>query len=121
MEFIGTIQFKINGARGNPVALYVEQAEGECRIRARLPQWRHIMGVGTTANKAAGNYESNLKTAVPSEDAYEGPYWNAGTKAEKPASPKPAATAPAAASDAPPVTPTAPPAPPAPGGATSSP
>jgi len=94
MEFIGTVQFKQNDARGNPIALYVEQAEGECRISARLPQWRHIAGTGTTVNKAAGNYEINLKAAVPSEGAYEGPYWNAGIKAEKPVPPKPVVAAP---------------------------
>jgi hypothetical protein len=102
MEFIGTVQFTRNEARGNPVALYMEQTEGEYRISARLPQWRHIVGAGATANKAAGNYETNLKAAVPAEGAYEGPYWNAGIKPEKPAPPKPAAGTPAPPS---PVTP----------------
>ncbi len=97
IEFVGTVQFWPNGVRGNPVALFMEKTEsGECRISARLPDWRHVVGVGATVNKAAGNYELNLKAAVPAEGAYEGPYWNAGIKAEKPAPPKPAAAAPPA-------------------------
>jgi len=96
-EFVGTVQFWPNGARGNPVALYMEKLEnGECRISARLPEWRHVVGVGATVNKAAGNYELNLKAAVPADGAYEGPYWNSGIKAEKPAPPKPAAATPQA-------------------------
>lgn len=92
IEFVGTVQFWPNEARGNPVALYMEKLEnGECRISARLPEWRHITGVGATVNKAAGNYEINLKAAVPEEGAYEGPYWNSGIKAEKPPPPKSAA------------------------------
>jgi hypothetical protein len=92
IEFVGTVQFWPNGERGNPVALFMEKTEsGECRISARLPDWRHVVGVGATVNKAAGNYELNLKAAAPAEGAYEGPYWNAGIKAEKPAPPKPAA------------------------------
>ncbi len=97
VEFVGTVQFWPNGARGNPVALYMEKLEnGECRISARLPEWRHIVGVGATVNKAAGNYELNLKAAAPADGAYEGPYWNSGIKAEKPALPKPAAATPQA-------------------------
>jgi hypothetical protein len=97
VEFVGTVQFWPNGARGNPVALYMEKLEnGECRISARLPEWRHIVGVGATVNKAAGNYELTLKAAVPADGAYEGPYWNNGIKAEKPAPPKPAAAVPPA-------------------------
>jgi len=97
VEFVGTVQFWPNGARGNPVALYMEKLEnGECRISARLPEWRHIVGVGATVNKAAGNYELNLKAAAPADGAYEGPYWNSGIKAEKPAPPKPAAATPQA-------------------------
>ena len=96
-EFVGTVQFWPNGARGNPVALYMEKLEnGECRISARLPEWRHVIGVGATVNKAAGNYELNLKAAEPADGAYEGPYWNSGIKAEKPAPPKPAAATPQA-------------------------
>src|SRR5439155_27073542 len=92
VEFVGTVQFWPNGARGNPVALYMEKLEyGEYRISARLPQWRHLVGVGATVNEAAGNYELTLKTALPAYGAYEGPYWNSGIKAEKPAQPKPAA------------------------------
>lgn len=102
MEFIGTVQFTVNGMRGNPVALFMEQVEGEHRIASRLPQWRHIVGAGATVNKAAGNFEVNLKAAVPAEGAYEGPYWNGGIKAEKPAPPKPATAAPAATPAAPP-------------------
>ena len=95
VEFVGTVQFWPNGARSNPVALYMEKLEnGECRISARLPEWRHIVGVGATVNKAAGYYELNLKAAAPADGAYEGPYWNSGIKAEKPALPKPAAAAP---------------------------
>lgn len=109
MEFIGTIQFFENGRRSNPVALFLERGESECRISARLPPWRHIVGSGATVNKAAGNFEINLKSAVPAEGAYEGPDWNAGVKAEKPAPPKPAAAAPPAK-----------PAEPAQGGATPS-
>lgn len=97
LEFVGTVQFWPNGARGNPVALFMEKTEsGECRISARLPDRRHIAGVGATVNKAAGNYELNLKAAASAADAYEGPYWNAGIKAEKPAPPKPAAADPPA-------------------------
>jgi hypothetical protein len=97
VEFVGSVQFWPHGARGNPVALYMEKLEnGECRISARLPEWRHIVGVGATVNKAAGNYELNLKAAVPADGSYEGPYWNSGVKAEKPSPAKPAAaTAPA--------------------------
>ena len=96
VEFVGTVQFWPNGVRGNPVGLFMEKLEnGECRISARLPAWQHIVGVGATVNKAAGNYELNLKAAVPAENAYEGPYWNGGIKAEKPAPPKPATAAPA--------------------------
>ena len=96
-EFVGTVQFWLTGARGNPVALYLEKLEnGECRISARLPAWRHVVGVGATVNKAAGNYELTLKAAVPADGAYEGPYWNGGIKAEKPAPPKPAAATPQA-------------------------
>ena len=104
LEFVGTVQFWPNGVRGNPVALFMEKTEsGECRISARLPDWRHVVGVGATVNKAAGNYELNLKATVSAEGAYEGPYWNGGIKAEKPAPPKPAAAS-------------SPPAPPAPTG-----
>src|SRR5437879_12643265 len=96
-EFIGTVQFWPNGVRGNPAARYMEKLEsGDGRISARLPEWRHIVGVGATVNKAAGNYELNLKAAVPADGAYEGPYWSSGIKAEKPAPPKPAAAAPQA-------------------------
>jgi hypothetical protein len=121
LEFVGTLQFWPNGARGNPVALFMEKTEsGECRIGARLPDWRHVVGIGATVNKAAGNYELNLKAAVPGEGAYEGPYWNAGIKAEKPAPPKPA-TAPSATGGGPgpaePSTPT----PPAPTGTSAPP
>jgi len=92
LEFVGTIQFWPSGVRGNPIALFMEKAEdGECRIGARLPEWQHIIGVGATVNKAAGNYELTLRAAVPTDNAYEGPHWNAGIKAEKPAPPKPAA------------------------------
>lgn len=102
LEFVGTVQFWPNGVRGNPVALFMEKTvSGECRISARLPDWRHVVGVGATVNKAAGNYELNLKAAVRAEDAYEGPYWNDGIKAEKPAPPKPAAAAPTAPPPAP--------------------
>lgn len=98
LEFVGAVQFWPDGVRGNPVALHMEKTEsGECRISARLPEWRQIVGVGATVNKAAGNYELTLKAAIPAEGAYEGPYWNAGIKAEKPAPPKPAATPPAPA------------------------
>ena len=98
VEFVGTVQFWPNGSRGNPVALYMEKLEsGEYRISARLPPWRHIVGVGATVNKAAGNYELNLKAGMPADGAYEGPYWNSGIKAEKPAPPKPAAAPPQAA------------------------
>ena len=91
LEFVGTVQFWPNGARGNPVALFMEKTEsGECRISARLPDWRHVVGVGATVNKAAGNYDLKLKAAASAEGAYEGPYWNDGIKAEKPAPPKPA-------------------------------
>ncbi len=66
-EFVGTVQIWPNGARGNPVALYLEKLEnGECRISARLSEWRHVVGVGATVNKAAGNYELSLKAAVAS-------------------------------------------------------
>ena len=106
LEFVGTVQFWPSGVRGNPVSLYLGRLEnGECRISARLPQWRHVVGVGSTVNRAAGNYELNLKAAVPGDGAYEGPYWNSGIKAEKPAPPKPAvATSPAGGgpADAPP-------------------
>jgi hypothetical protein len=92
MEFIGTVQFFFkNGKRANPLALYLEQLENsECRISARLPQWRHIVGVGATPNKAAGDFEIKLKQAVPEPGAYDGPAWN-GIKAEKPVPPKPPA------------------------------
>lgn len=94
LEFVGTVQFWPNGARGNPAALFMDKTEnGDCRISARLADWRHVVGVGASVNKAAGNYELALKAAVAAEGAYEGPYWNAGIKAEKPAPPKPAAEA----------------------------
>ena len=109
LEFVGTVQFWPNGVRGNPVALFMEKTEsGECRVSARLPDWRHVVGVGATVNKAAGNYELNLKAAVSTDNAYEGPYWNGGIKAEKPAPPKPAAAS-------------SPPAPPVPTGGTPAP
>src|SRR3989449_8694985 len=123
VEFVGTVQFWPNGARGNPVALYMEKLEnGECRISARLPEWRHIVGVGATVNKAAGNYELNLKAAAPADGAYEGPYWNSGIKAAKPALPKPAAATSQAGggpADAPP-TPNGTPSPPPQGTAPAS-
>ena len=101
VEFVGTVQFWPNGVRGNPVGLFMEKLEsGECRISARLPEWRHIVGLGATVNKAAGDYELNLKAAAPAEGAYEGPYWNGGIKAEKPAPPKPV-TAPSSAGGGP--------------------
>ena len=104
LEFVGTVQFWPNGVRGNPVALFMEKTEGgECRISARLPEWRHIVGAGATVNKAAGNYELTLKAAVSAANAYEGPYWNGGIKAEKPAPPKPAAAPSVLPADAPPV------------------
>ena len=117
MEFIGTVQFfNKNGKRANPLALYLEQLENsECRISARLPQWRHIVGVGATPNKAAGDFEIKLKQAVPETGAYDGPAWN-GIKAEKPVPPKPpsaAASKPAATGEttsAPPASSTAVPA-----------
>lgn len=119
MEFIATVQFRENGARGNPVSIFMEQQDGEVRITFRLPQWKHIVGVGATANKAAANFETNLKAALPSEDAYEGPYWNGGVKPEKPAPPKPVtaaapvakpASSPVEEAASPPPMPTAPPA-----------
>ena len=123
IEFVGTVLFWPNGSRGNPVALYMEKLEnGEYRISARLPEWRHVVGVGATVNKAAGNYELTLKTAMPADGAHEGPYWNSGIKAEKPAPPKPAAAAPPAGggpSDAPPA-PTGTPSVPPQGGAPAS-
>jgi len=89
LTFVGTVQFWPNGARGNPVALYMDQSErGEYRITVRLSDWTHVAGTGATVNKAAGNYELNLKAAIPATGAYEGPYWNDGIKAEKPAPPK---------------------------------
>jgi hypothetical protein len=101
VEFVGTVQFWPNGVRGNPVGLFMEKLEsGECRISARLPEWRHIVGLGATVNKAAGDYELNLKAAAPAEGAYEGPYWNGGIKAEKPVPPKPV-TAPSSAGGGP--------------------
>ena len=113
LEFVGTVQFWPNGVRGNPVALFMEKQEsGECRISASLPGWRHIAGVGATVNKAAGNYELTLKAAVAAEGAYEGPYWNGGIKAEKPAPPKPAVPPPTPAPGATPGAPTAPAPPP---------
>jgi hypothetical protein len=96
MELIGTIQFRMNGLRGSPVSIFMEQGDGEVRISIRLPQWKHIVGTGATVNKAAANFEANLKAALPSEEAYDGPYWNGGIKPEKPAPPKPAAPAPVA-------------------------
>lgn len=119
MEFIGTVQFRVNNARGNPVAIFMEQGDGECRITFRLSQWRHIVGAGATVNKAAADFETNLKAALSSEGAYEGPYWNGGIKPEKPAPPKPAAAAapatkpalsPAEGPASPPAAPTSPPA-----------
>src|SRR5437773_8659611 len=92
MEFIGTVEFSENGKRGNPVALYVQQQDGEYRISSRLPQWRHLVGTGATINKAAGDYELRLKAAA-STAVYDAPAWNAGIKAEKPPPPKPPAAA----------------------------
>jgi hypothetical protein len=91
MEFIGTVQFfNKNGKRANPLALYLEHSgTSECRISSRLPEWRHIVGLGATPNKAAGEFELKLKQAFPETGAYDGPAWN-GIKAEKPAPPKPA-------------------------------
>ena len=104
MEFIGTVQFfNKNGKRSNPLSLYLEQLENaECRISIRLPEWRHIVGIGATPNKAAGDFELKLKQAVPEAGAYDGPAWN-GIKAEKPPPPKPPpapAAKPAGAADA---------------------
>ena len=95
MDFVGTIQLTQNGRRGNPVALFLEQGEGEYRISFCLPQWRHIVGTGATANKAAGDFELKLKAVAPPGVIYDGPAWNSGIKAEKPAPPKPAVEAPA--------------------------
>jgi hypothetical protein len=90
MEFIGTVQFfNNNGKRGNPIALYLERFDtGECRITSRVPAWRHLVGIGVTPNKAAGDFELKLKETVPDSGAYDGPAWN-GIKAEKPAPAKP--------------------------------
>lgn len=103
LTFVGTVQFWPNGARGNPVALYMDQSEhGAYRITVRLPDWTHVVGTGATVNKAAGNYELNLKAAASATGAsYEGPYWNDGIKAEKPAPPKPAAVAPSSVGEGP--------------------
>jgi hypothetical protein len=94
MEFIGTLQvFNENGKRGNPMSLYLEHAEnGEYRISPRLPQWAQLVGIGATPGKAAGDFEIKLKAAYPTPGAYDGPAWN-GIKAEKPAQPKPPASA----------------------------
>ena len=75
MEFIGTLQFfNQNEKRGNPIALYLKHMEtGECQIRAQLPQWRDLVGVGATPNKAAGDFEIKLKAAHPAPAAYDGP------------------------------------------------
>jgi len=102
MEFVGTLQFfNQNGKRGNPIALYLERAEnGECRISAQLLQWRELVGVGTSPNKAAGDFEMKLKAAHPTPGAYDGPAWN-GIKAEKPSPPKPAIPAAAPKADSP--------------------
>jgi hypothetical protein len=96
MEFIGTVQFfHKNGKRENPTALFLERLEGgECRIGARVPQWRHVIGVGATPNKAAGDFEIKLKAVLPEAGAYDGPAWN-GIKAEKPVPPKATPSAPA--------------------------
>jgi hypothetical protein len=102
MEFIGTLQFfNQNGKRANPMALYLERADnGEYRINIRLPQWGELVGVGATPNKAAGDFEIKLKSAYPLPGAYDGPAWN-GIKAEKPAPPKPPASAAATKVDSP--------------------
>ena len=102
MEFIGTLQFfNQNGKRGNPLALYLERIDGgECRISVRLPQWHELVGVGATPNKAAGDFETKLKSAYPLPGAYDGPAWN-GIKAEKPAPPKPAAPSAAGKAESP--------------------
>ena len=59
MEFIGTLQvFNQNGKRGNPMSLYLDREDnGECRISVRLLQWRHLVGIGATPSKAAGDFE----------------------------------------------------------------
>jgi hypothetical protein len=102
MEFIGTLQFfNQNGKRGNPMSLYLERSNsGECSISIRLPQWRELVGVGATPNKAAGDFEVKLKSAYPLPGAYDGPAWN-GIKAEKPVPPKPPAAAGAEKADSP--------------------
>jgi hypothetical protein len=90
MELVGTIQFfDSNGKRSNPIALFLDNAQGEYRISWRLPQWRPVIGAGATPNKAAGDFEAKLKAAFPEPGAYDGPSWN-GIKAEKPVPPKPA-------------------------------
>lgn len=94
VEFIGTLQFKEKKRFGNPIALYVERAESECRVSARAPEWRHIVGVGATVNKAAGDFEIKLKAMVPPTLTYDGPSWTGGVKAEKPAPPKPPPSSP---------------------------
>jgi hypothetical protein len=90
MDFVGTVQFfDRNEKRNNPVSLFLENLQGESRISSRLPRLRHIVGVGATPNKAAGDFEGKLKAAFPEPGAYDGPSWN-GIKAEKPSPPKPA-------------------------------
>ena len=93
MDFVGTVQFfERKDKRGNPISLFLENAHGESRIASRLPHLRHIVGIGATPNKAAGDFEAKIKAAFPEPGAYDGPSWN-GVKAEKPLPPKPAMAA----------------------------
>src|SRR5207244_10737667 len=64
-EFVGTVQLWPNGARGNPVALYLEKLENsECRISARLSEWRHVVGVGDRKSTRLNSSHQIISYAV---------------------------------------------------------
>ncbi|TKS60494.1 MAG: hypothetical protein EWM72_01388 [Nitrospira sp.] len=105
LEYVGCVHIYLGPYRGNPISLYLKRTESGCQIGPKAYPWNDVMGVGETPNKAAADFEEKWKTKGLTADMYSGPAWEGGIKPEKPAPPKPAASAkpaaPAANSPAP--------------------
>lgn len=91
-EYVGTVHIILGPYRGNPIALYLKQENGVCRISPQIYPWNRIVGTGDTVNKAAADFEEKWNQGGLAPDMFTGPHWEGGIKPEKPKpSPKPAA------------------------------
>jgi hypothetical protein len=93
LEYVGSVHIYLGPYRGNPIALYLNRTDGSCQISPKVYPWNGVVGIGESPNKAAADFEEKWKAKGLSADMYSGPSWEGGIKPEKPAPPKPAATA----------------------------